>query len=44
MGPDETANQVQLSGTKAMAAGKLKWFEPKRGIQKRRSRRKPITP
>jgi hypothetical protein len=29
MGPDETANQVQLSGTKAMAAAKLKWFEPK---------------
>jgi len=28
MGPDEAANQAQLSGAEAMAAGKLKWFEP----------------
>jgi hypothetical protein len=30
MGPDEAANQVQLSGAEAMAAGKLEWFEPER--------------
>jgi hypothetical protein len=29
MGPDEAANQVQLSGAEAVAAGKLKRFEPK---------------
>jgi hypothetical protein len=28
MGPDEAANQAQLSGAEAMAAGKFKRFEP----------------
>jgi len=28
MGPDEAANQVQLSGAEAMVAGKLKRLEP----------------